>query len=372
MNTDETSSGGTLIADTSGRTVNTGFGYGAEGYGDYGYSGFYESSLTLSWSTTTDGRMQHSTPGVGQQSVFFAGLGSTVFAVDTEDGDPVWEFDRSGLLSDSSPTVHDGTVFIGSGGGTIYALDAADGSVQWTVDTDSTIVSTPTVSDGNVYVGSNDGALRSLTTDGTVRWTAHLDAPVFAQPAVDSKHVYVTTHGGDIVAIEQDGGEEIWRYSTGTEFQDSSPVVDDGVVYVAGAVIHAIDATASAREGQAVLRWQREDFGGTVNSTPLVAADRLYVGSLDSRVYALDTSEDGTLLWTHQMESAVVADPAMYGGRLVVASLDGTVALIDVDSGLESGSTVIDASVRSSPAVYDEKICLPTEAGFVVTLTTSG
>jgi glucose dehydrogenase len=58
-----------------------------------------------------------------------------------------------------------------------------------------------------------------------------------------------------------------------------------------------------------------------VASSPAVANGAVYVGSQDSKVYALDASK-GTAIWTVTTGGGVVSSPAVANGVLYVGSFD--------------------------------------------------
>src|SRR5947208_1827338 len=82
------------------------------------------------------------------------------------------------------------------------------------------------------------------------------------------------------------------------------------------------------------VRW-RWKTGGRVRSSPAVAAGRVYVGSMDGRLYALDAAT-GKLAWKYDTEgttlnaakfrydrTSVQSSPAVAGGLVVFGCRDG-------------------------------------------------
>jgi len=59
-----------------------------------------------------------------------------------------------------------------------------------------------------------------------------------------------------------------------------------------------------------------------VDSSPVVAGGRVYIGSSDGRLYVLD-SASGKKLWEFEIGADVTASPAVAGGRLVIGAQDG-------------------------------------------------
>jgi outer membrane protein assembly factor BamB len=79
------------------------------------------------------------------------------------------------------------------------------------------------------------------------------------------------------------------------------------------------------------LRWQVQT-DGAVRSSPAVSGDRIYVGSGDGGLYALDR-QSGRQLWRFQAGGAVYASPAVKGGVVVCATLEGRVFAVEQSSG---------------------------------------
>jgi outer membrane protein assembly factor BamB len=61
-----------------------------------------------------------------------------------------------------------------------------------------------------------------------------------------------------------------------------------------------------------------------VDSSPVIAGGRVYVGSSDGRFYVFDLMK-GSKLWEFDTGSALSASPAVAGGRIVIGSQDGRV-----------------------------------------------
>lgn len=84
--------------------------------------------------------------------------------------------------------------------------------------------------------------------------------------------------------------------------------------------------------GQGGVKWQVQT-GGAVRSSPAVTDTRVFIGSGDGALYALDRS-DGTLIWRFDAGGSVDASPAVASGIVVAATLAGRVFAVDEASGL--------------------------------------
>jgi len=72
--------------------------------------------------------------------------------------------------------------------------------------------------------------------------------------------------------------------------------------------------------------------GGQVISSPVVAAGKVYVGSSDNKLYALNAA-DGEVLWTFETGGPVNSTPLITEGKVLFLSYDGYFYALDQDSG---------------------------------------
>ncbi len=93
-----------------------------------------------------------------------------------------------------------------------------------------------------------------------------------------------------------------WTYKTGDEVK-SSPAVADGRVFVGSfdEHLHAIDF----KTGKGLWKFKTD---GTIESSPLVLNGLVYTGSEDGKVYALD-AKSGKKEWDYQTEDKVIGAP---------------------------------------------------------------
>jgi len=78
-----------------------------------------------------------------------------------------------------------------------------------------------------------------------------------------------------------------------------------------------------------VLLWQFKT-GACVRSSPVIADGKVFVGSDDSNVYAIDLHR-GTKLWACATGDAVQASPCVAAGKVYVGSSDGSLYCLGID-----------------------------------------
>lgn len=250
--------------------------------------------------------------------------------------------------------------------------------VKWSFPTGQRIVSSPVWHDGAVLFGSDDGNLYSVdAASGRQRWMLATDGSVSSTPAVAGGRVYVLSFDGRLYAAHAGTGEVLWKFATEGErrfearglhgarprsqtFADpfdvylSSPLVADGRVYFGSSDghVYALDAASGA------LLWKHRT-GDVVHASPAYADGRIYVGSWDGKLYALD-AKSGAQVWAFQAgvdplmfnQQGFQSSPAVVGDVVYSGCRDGHVYALDAATGRELWKHVTNGSwVNSSPAV---------------------
>ncbi|WP_327267106.1 serine/threonine-protein kinase (plasmid) [Streptomyces sp. NBC_01232] len=135
-----------------------------------------------------------------------------------------------------------------------------------------------------------------------------------------------------------------WRWWGGCVIEPR-PSVAGGLVYVGShdSKLYALDADAP------VERWSFTT-GGSVYSSPVVAHGVVYVGSQDRKLYALDAGT-GQQRWSFTTGSSVVSSPAVAHGVVYVGSHDSKLYALEADTGHQRWSFTTGVGMGSSPAV---------------------
>ena len=146
-----------------------------------------------------------------------------------------------------------------------------------------------------------------------------------------------------------------------------------------GTPAHTGVATGRLFDGQGGVRW-RFQTRNAVRSTPAVTATRVFVGSGDSTLYALDRSS-GMPVWKFAAGGPVHSSPAVARGLVIAATLGGRIFAVSEASGalrwsMQTGRTLPkniapagewDLYV-SSPVVVDRTIVIGAGDGNVYAL----
>src|SRR3954468_23793569 len=111
----------------------------------------------------------------------------------------------------------------------------------------------------------------------------------------------------------------------------SYPLPPPAPVMFRGTPEHTGYSDAEFFGGQGGVRW-RVRTGGAVRSSPAVTHERVFVGSGDGYLYALERAT-GRIVWRFQAGSRVGASPAVAGGLVVAATIGGRIFAVDQAAG---------------------------------------
>jgi outer membrane protein assembly factor BamB len=183
----------------------------------------------------------------------------------------------------------------------------------WLFKTDGPIVSSPAISNGVVFFGSSDGVFYAVDREtGKQKWKSVMTDPISSSPAVANGLVYFLTYDGVFYALAEDTGEIKWRFATGGERR-----------FEAKGIHGLTPATQNIADPMDVFL-----------SSPAVFNGRVYFGSSDGHVYALD-AQTGVVAWSFETRDVVHASPAIANGTLYIGSWDSYLYALDAATGLE-------------------------------------
>ena len=146
-----------------------------------------------------------------------------------------------------------------------------------------------------------------------------------------------------------------WSFQSGGPIRGSA-VTDAGRVFFGSADgrLYAVDL-ATGRP-----LWQR-DLGGAVSSTPAVSGALVFASSRNRRLTALDAAS-GRVRWAFDFEPELafpwgwdywLSSPTAAGSRVLVGAGDGGLYALDASTGAKLWRLSTGGRVRSSPAVAD-------------------
>jgi len=277
----------------------------------------------LIWKFEAGGSLAYSSPTY-KDGVLYAGcIDEYVYALNPLNGELIWKFYAGPTGIESDAICVDSTVYVGSNDDHLYAIDAIRGVLRWKFRTGANISSSPVVSGDTIYFGSSDNNFYALSAGtGELIWQFTTGGMINQSAAtLYNNTLYVGSRDGYLYAIDAATGSEKWKFSSGgISFEQSSPTVKDGVLYMAswyeigdfskGGSVYAINAETGA------LVWESMKGIG-FSTSPYVYEGKLYIGGDDGNITALDIAT-GEILWErkiyHNSANPVAADGILYIG----------------------------------------------------------
>lgn len=164
-------------------------------------------------------------------------------------------------------------------------------------------------------------------------WTSGTNSLLEFPPVIYGERIFQMADDAVLRAIDKHNGHVLWRRSLG-RLSASTPAVTSSTLYAT-----ILDAGGPGSQGRVValdsatgaVRWSRL-LPSRSESSPLVAAGRVFFGSEDGTVYALD-ARTGATVWTYRAPGAVKASPSLSEGRLYFGDYSGHVQAISAASG---------------------------------------
>ena len=326
-------------------------------------------------------------PVVADNKIFTIDTQSTVRAFNAQTGASVWatqfgtERGNNASLFGGGVAYDNGRIYASNGLGYVAALDARNGGVIWQVHPTGPLRGSPTVSGDTLYVISQDNQIYSLkTSDGTTNWSqaAALEiAGVFgsASPAVGQGTVVAGFSSGELNAYRYENGRNVWqdqlaRTSIRTSVAsisdvDAHPVIDGGQVIAVGQGGRMVSLELISGQRQ----WEINIAG---ISKPWVAGEWVFVVSDVAKLLSVNRA-NGKLRWITQLQAfrtdkkkagpSRYRGPVLAGGRLILASSEGTLVNVDPANGGFQSQTNIRASGHLSPIVANQTLDILDENG---------
>jgi outer membrane protein assembly factor BamB len=205
---------------------------------------------------------------------------------------------------------------------------------------------------------------------------------LMAQPVVLNGTVFAMDSDAEVSAFALTDGARLWRVDTKPKDPGDSTNVGGGLG-ADGTTLYAVNGLsqivaldiATGKE-----KW-RHDMGVPARSAPMIADGRVFVTTIDDRLFAF-TAADGRQLWTHEATAPVTAmlgepAPAYYQGLVVVGFGSGELTCVRADSGsvvwtdglgaTEGRASAVDfLSIRGLPVIVNGLVYAISMGGLLV------
>lgn len=184
--------------------------------------------------------------------------------------------------------------------------------------------------------------------------------------------VFISGGDGLCLALDAKTGKKKWEYNVGQTYIVSSPIYQDGNVYVG--TLSEIGKTSNSKfialdliTGKQKWIFSTPDTDGII-STPIATKGKVYFCSNNGKIYCLNTT-DGKVLWQVSTNKAITSSPLIDNNLLYFVNEDG-LQIYDTNNGQKKSRIAANQSILgikgvdnpdSSPLILNEKIYFTTQ-----------
>ena len=275
---------------------------------------------------------------------------------------PVWAF-RAGALLEFPPAIGYGKIFIANGPGTVFGIDERTGKRLWLHREHRCTAASPALGDHLVFITmlselpcgashGKDGLILALDEKtGRVRWRQTI-GPSESSPLSAGNVVVVGDWSHNVSAFTSTTGTLRWRFHSGGEVKGAVALAG-GRIYFGSYDTHVY--ALNARTGKQVWRASsqpRLGRTGTFYANPAVAYGRIYIGATDGKMYSYG-ARSGKLRWSSGTGDYIYSSAAIWRGNVLVGSYDGDFYSFDAATGDVRWKFNADGKISGSPTVID-------------------
>jgi outer membrane protein assembly factor BamB len=206
----------------------------------------------------------------------------------------------------------------------------------------------------------------SLARKPSLQWLIEL-GPIIASPVFENSTLYAPTITGRIFALNIFKKLIKYHVNIGSPII-SSPILHQDMLIAATFDSWVKDTTILGKNLVVALDTKSGDqiwsfeIPGDVFSSPCALKDIIVLGSLDTRIYAIDMK--GNLKWTFETGDEIWSSPSFNGDKIFIGSDDGFLYSLDLDGSLEWKAKLNGKVRSSSPCLTsDGLIFIGTHAG---------
>ena len=311
---------------------------------------------TIAWAFAAGGPI-HGAVAIGTDAICFVSDAGFLHMLARSDGKERWRYDLGDRATPRTlphpsagdwdwqapqPLLADGVVYVGAGDGGFHAVDAASGVRKWRFAAKAKIRTGAALDGARVVFGSADHFVYALDrVDGREVWRFDSKAEIDGAPLVHDGHVFIGNRGPGLYSLAAATGKEEWRLFFWGSWVESTPVIDDGTLYIGSSDLGHVSAIDPANGH---VRWRGNTWGWTLG-TPLLTRDRVYAGAAGGTPYfirhdagfvSLDR-RSGKLLTRWPLADAgghqwgIAGSPARSGELAIVATIEGSLYAFPLD-----------------------------------------
>jgi outer membrane protein assembly factor BamB/tRNA A-37 threonylcarbamoyl transferase component Bud32 len=306
------------------------------------------SEITASWKFECEDEIR-GTPVYFNGSIYIGAYDNNLYALNAVNGEFNWKFATEGGIV-CKPAIFEGNIYIGSEDQRLYCINLRSGQEIWSYYSNGPIRSSPHIAEGHIFIGSDDAYLHAVNAlSGRRAWRVDAGAPVRSTPLLVGENVYFGTEAGDLFCIDL-GGNVKWRFKAKRALT-SSPIYANGIIYVGSVdtLLYALDA----KSGYIIWRFRMSKAS---ISTPFINDNFIFTGSVDSHIYCIDL-HSAKEIWNFATDNQVTSSPITYQDSVYCGSVDGAMYCLEFRTGrlrwkFQTGGPITGIPVIANDVLY--------------------
>ncbi len=307
-----------------------------------------QTDVSSAWKFECEDEIR-GTPAYFGGSIFVGAYDNNLYALLASSGEFIWKFATEGGIV-CKPAVYEGNVYIGSEDQRLYCVNARSGQEIWSYYSGGPIRSSPYIAEGHIFIGSDDANLHVINAlSGRRAFKIDAGSPVRSTPLMVGELVYFGTEEGDLFCVDLRGNPK-WRFKAKRALT-SSPVHANGIIYVGSVdtLLYALDAKSG------YIIWRFRMSKATI-STPFLTENYLYTGSVDSHIYCVDI-HTAREIWNFATGNQVTSSPITYQDSVYCGSVDGAMYCLELHSGrlrwkFQTGGPITGTPIIANDVLY--------------------
>lgn len=302
------------------------------------------------WHTSA-GRAVRGAPALGETVLAVGTVDRTVLLVSREGGEVLWRSRLGGTIH-GGPLLDEDRLFVAteaSPDGRVYALRLRTGKPLWSAKTDG--IEAPLAFDGEaLYAGTERGMVLRLDPElGTIRWRRRLSGAIRCAPVPSPRGLLVATDADTLYLLSRESGEIERRLATPGAVL-ATPALGGDRLYVGTSEGHVLAVDLPALSGA----WDQLT-GDAVYGAPALARDTLYALARNGRLWIIPA---GAPAAARSLDLGIVATagPTPVAAGVLVASVSGEVLLVSRTDGSILWRARVDGPVEQPPLVRERQL----------------
>ena len=202
----------------------------------------------------------------------------------------------------------------------VMALSLTNGNTVWTKNrSERATWASPMIAyidnKPQLIIMGNPSITAYNPANGEQIWQVNcMSGEVGASACASDGIVFGASENAKMVAINASNGEQIWESNEYLP-EVSSPVATKDVLFIATS--YGVLATFDTKTGELLAE---HDLGVQFYSSPMIVEGKVYLASVEGKVYVFSANKDATLINTIDTGEKIFATPAFTDGKMIIRS----------------------------------------------------